>query len=463
MTLIDYLKNIFLRSVGADRDLLQLLADGDVSGAKSLFDDHTTDVEQALREYDPASHKIMTRPNKLRKNRDDYTTEKLPRSWQEHINEVELFFLLNNPIKWTLKSDHEEGFELFKKFLNDQRFNSTMREAKRLAGAETQSAKLYHVYRENDEAKCLTMVLSKSKGYDLFPLFNQYGQMLAMGVGYYLKENERTVEHFDIYMADTIYRCKRSTFGWSIEPSQNVTGKINLIYYRQDKAWRNAQVRIERDELLDSKTADINNYFADPMVAATADVIEKLADPETVGKLIHLSSRESDFRYIEPPTSIEMKETEKANNREAILTDTFTPPFDFKSMTNLGNLSGKAIERIMTIGYIKRNRNIEIYDELVDREKNVIIEILKVLHPNVNFDGIEIDHKFEDPFMDGLTKEEIMSAHAANLLSTESAVRMLGFVDDTDAELARLQAQADALIKEPDVPKEQQNIGMGEK
>lgn len=442
----NWFKNRVLRSMGADRDLLQLIRDGDISEAKNLFEDRRQEVEQAILEYNPETHAIMKREDKPRKNREVYRTEKLPRSWQEHINEVELFFLLNNPIKWTCENS-DSNFATFVDFLNEHRFNSTTRECKRLAGAETHSAKLYHIFQEDGKAQVRAQVLSKSKGYDLYPLFNQYEQMIAFGVGYFLKVQGKSVEHFDIHTPDTIFRCKRASIGWEVVPVVNPTGKINIIYYRQEKAWRGAQPRIERDEMQDSKIADTNNYFADPMAAATVDVIASLADPETVGKLIQLQGKDSHFGYINPPTSSELRDREKETNKEAILADTLTPNFDFKSMMGLGNLSGKAIERVMTIGLIKRNRNIEIYEKLIDREKNLIKAIMELLNPGINLDNLKIKFEFTPPFDDVRSTQEIIQAHNAGLISQETAVRLLGMVDNANAEIERLRKQQEEVEK----------------
>ena len=63
--------------------------------------------------------------------------------------------------------------------------------------------------------------------------------------------------------------------------------------------------------MIDSKTGDINEYFADPIAMGTAGALKNLADPETVGKLVQLASKDDVFKYVEPPTSLEMKESEK--------------------------------------------------------------------------------------------------------------------------------------------------------
>ena len=208
--LFTYFQNKTLNALGVERDLMDLIKAKDISQAMSLMEDHDPEAVKAICEYNPELHAIMKRQDKTRKGQRDYRTEKLPRTRQRYINEVELFFLLGNPIKW--KSSDESGdadaFAAYKQFLRDLRFDSNMRQAKRLAGAETQSAKLYHIYRNEitglPEVK--VVVLSKSKGHTLRPMFDQYGNLLAFGYGYYLKEGTGTIEHFDIHTPTFIFR-----------------------------------------------------------------------------------------------------------------------------------------------------------------------------------------------------------------------------------------------------------------
>ena len=102
---------------------------------------------------------------------------------------MELFFLLGQPILWKAVSDDtDKAFRAFGDFLRYTRFNTTIREAKRLAGAETESAKVYHIYRENGMPQVKVKVISKSKGYTLRPLFDQWDNMIAFGYGYTLLE-----------------------------------------------------------------------------------------------------------------------------------------------------------------------------------------------------------------------------------------------------------------------------------
>ena len=216
--------------MGVERDIYQLIKDGDIGTAVALMQNREDEVDIALSEYKPELHKVMKRPNKFRKNKEPYISEKLPRNRQQFINEIELFFLLGKPIKWEKKAGDDDVYQLFLDFINETRFNVTMRKVKRLAGAETESAKLYHLYRnENDKAGVKVVVLAQSTGYKLRPLFDQYGTLVAFAFGYFVKSSGRSVQHWDIQTKDFYFNCKKGAVGWEVETYQNPTGKINII------------------------------------------------------------------------------------------------------------------------------------------------------------------------------------------------------------------------------------------
>lgn len=440
-------RNKALNSMGVERDIYRLIKDGDIGTAIALMQDRDDEVDIALSEYRPELHKVMNRPNKFRKNKDPYISEKLPRNRQQFINEVELFFLLGKPIKWEKRAGDDDTYQLFLDFINETRFNVTMRKAKRIAGSETECAKLYHLYRnDNDVAEIKVVVLARSTGYKLRPLFDQYGTLVAFAFGYSVKSSGKSVQHWDIQTKDFYFNCKKGVVGWEVETFQNPTGKINIIFYQQEKAWMGVQHRAEREEMLDSKTGDTNNYFSDPMAAATADVIENLKDPDAIGTLLQYAGADSKFEYINPPMSSETREAEKKDLKSSILEDSLTPDLSFEGMKGLGTLSGEAIRRALIIGYIKRLKNLEIYDIAVDREVKVIISVLKFLHPDKAklLDELVISFEFQEPFEeDKQTKwTSIGTAYSDGIISLGTAVRLLGITDKPDEEVKQILKEA---------------------
>lgn len=439
------LRNKTLNSLGVERDLMKLIQDRDISRVQTLLQNRDVEVIQSIEEYNPITHKVNKRRDKMRKDKEPYKVEKLPRTRQRYINEVELFFLLGSPIKWKNNvKGTDEAFKAYNDFLQDTRFHTTMRQAKRLAGAETESAKVYHIYDDNGKPGVKVLVISKSKGYILRPLFDQYENMIAFGYGYNLKEGDRTVEHFDIETPSYIFRCKKVNIGWEVNPLVNPSGKINVIYYKQDKAWYGTQPRCDREEHIDSKAADTNNYFADPKLKATTDVIQSLADAGTVGEIIQLSSKDnSSIDYLVPPEYSSMKDSEKKDLNNSILFDSFTPDFSFENMKGMGTLSGEALKRAMTLGYIKRDNLKETYDILVDREKNLILAIMMNvthIHLREQLAKMNITHEFAEPFNEDKEKlwASIGKLYSDGIISLDLAVNMLALTDAPQEEIERI-------------------------
>ena len=442
--ILTFFRNLTLNSVGVNRSLYQLLEDKDVGRALSLMQNRDTEVDLAIKEYNPQTHDVMSRPNKFRKNEDPYITEKLPRTRQRYINEIELFFLLGNPIMWKKEDGDDKAYEMFTEFLDSQYFNSRIRTAKRLAGAETESALIFHIYRDDEsgERRIKLSVLARSTGYRLRPLFDKYGNLTAFAYGYTVNENGKTVQCWDFQTSKILAFCKQSKIGWDVEIYPNPTGKINIIYFQQPKAWDGAETRIKREEMLDSKTGDTNNYFSDPIAAATADVIDSMTDPNKPGKLIQLTGQSSKFEYINPPQASQTRDAEKEDLHKSILFDTFTPDFDTDSMKGFGTLSGVAIRNAFILGFIKRDNRKETYDELIGRFLNIVIAILIFEHPDMRsaFESLKIKFEFSEPFLDDKQSkwQSISSLYQAGLVSLESAVTMLSLTDAPEEEIERL-------------------------
>lgn len=459
-------RNLTLNAVGIQRDFFSLLQDGDVERALSMMQDRHEDVDNAIREYNPQTHDVMTRPNKRRKGASPYITEKLPRTRQRYINEVELFFLLGNPLKWSKEAGDDDAYSLFMKFNKDYRLDSLRRTLKRLAGAETEAALVYHLYQENNEMRVKPFVASRSTGYDLRPLFDQYGNMLAFALGYKVKgDGGKTVQHWDFYTPDVVFYCSKSNVGWDVDPKKNIVGKIPILYARQPKAWDGVEPRIKREEYLDSKVADTNNYFADPIAAATADVVQGMKADQTdrIGQLLQLTGKESRFEYVNPPQNSEARRDEMATLQTSILFDSYTPDFSYDSIKGLGTLSGAAIKNAMVLGYIKRANRMEIYDELFDRERSVIIAILKVMNPEKGkaLDSLELTFEFEDPFASQVSEDwsSIASLYTSGVCSLETAVSMLALTKAPEEEMARIKAEAEEKMQRQMAMKASQGEG----
>lgn len=442
-------KNILHTSIGTQRNIHEYLDRKEVGKAISLMANRDSDIDNALKEYNPQLHEVMKRPPKDRTGDAPYETEKLPRTRERYINEVELFFLFGQPILWHKEDGDDEAFKLFTDYLDETFFNAKIRQCKRLAGAETISALVTH-FRQNEkeEGKMTTdvFVVARSTGYKIRYLFDQYKRLIVFAYGYTLNEGGKNVAHWDILTPDMNYECRKTAIGWEVNPIPNPSGKINAILFIQPKSWDGAEARIKRDEMLDSKVADTNNYYADPIAAATADVIDSLPEVDKPGRLIQMPSEKSQFRYIEPPQDSSTRRDEKDNLNRTILFDTFTPDFSFENMKGLGTLSGVAIRNAMILGYIKRANRLEVYEEMITRFMHLTLKILTQVHPDKIsiLEKLKVSFEFQDPFPEDSTKNwaGIVNLYQGGVCSLDTAVTMLALTNAPEDEIQKLQEAA---------------------
>ena len=442
-----FFKNLSLNSTGARKDIYELLESNKVDRVLSMLTTRDSDIDKALKEYNPQLHDVMNRKNKFIEGDSPYITEKLPRTRERYINEVELFFLFGQPIVWKKDDGDDDAYALFTDYQKDTFFNAKIRQCKRLAGAETISALITHLHKNADGSIGTDVfVAARSTGYRIKYLFDQYKNLLVLAYGYKLYENGRNVQHWDILTAEAVFECRRASFGWDVNRIENPTKKINAILFMQPKAWDGAEQRIKRDEMLDSKIGDTNNYYADPIAAATADVIQSLPEVDKPGRLIQMPSEKSQFKYIEPPQDSATRRDEKDNLNRTILFDTFTPDFSFENMKGLGTLSGVAIRNAMILGYIKRANRMEVYEEMVTRYLHMTLEVLKYIYPDkrAQIEKLKISFEFSDPFPEDSTKnwQGIVNLYQGGVMSLETAVTMLALTDAPQEEIEKIQQAA---------------------
>jgi hypothetical protein len=447
-------------STGLKAMLAQLLDNLEVDKAKKMFSCHQDEAYKAIGEFLPEKHAINDRPDKKRQDREDYPTCKLTCAIQRRTNSVSTHFMFGNKLKFTLGNEPSEAkalrpyFDIFLEYLDKHYFNEKMYEARQITGAETECAKLYSLYKDEDgNVEVICQLKSNSKGDTLYSLFNQYGKMVAFAVGYHLRDSEfRAEEHFDVYTSDTIWKLKKGNVanqnGWELlEKTGNIFGKIPVIYYHHEVDWDGAQPNIDRLEWITSKNGDTNEYFGNPYMIISPDIAdERLADAREVGKVM-VTDSDGRFEFVAPPDCGDMINNEKNDLNASIERDTLTPDWTYKSISGLGTLSSKAMRQINISGYVKRNRlAIKVYNELIRREINLIVAILcnyEYLGDSTVQEGLKklkIKFSYQDPFVGGLddNSTEIATFVGANAMSIHSAVMANPYIEDKEAEEERI-------------------------
>lgn len=459
--------NTPIYSKGLRARLEQLLENCDIDNAKKMFSCHREEAQKAISQFDVEKHDICSREDKHLEGVDDYRVGKLTRAIQQTTNNVGTFFMFGNPLKITLSNEKAESeslqkyFKIYTKFLKSINFDERMFEARQIAGAESECAKLFVHYTVEDEdelrIKCIN--LKNSDGYTLYQLFNQYGDMVAFAYekSYRTEDGKGLEDHFVVYTKKKIWEfCKNTIFTtgtnttWRLlSKKDNPFGKIPVIYYHHDVDWEGAQRLIDQLEWVISKFSDTVEYCGDPMLVVTPDIAdgENLAGAREVGKAIVCEGEGSKAEFLEPPACGDYVSNEIKLLVSAINQDTMTPDWSYENIMGLGTLSGEAMRRVNLSGYVKRTKfSVKTYSEMIRRELNLIQTILCkcVYIDNTEVaDGIsrlELEYQYVDPFIGGIedNSTEIATLMGAGMMSIHSAIAANRNVDDKYAEEERV-------------------------
>lgn len=458
MVFFDILRNSMNSILGRKQEFEELLAARDIDAVRSQMTTHGAEAIAALKEYNTQTHSVMLREDKILTDkkgnmRKKVKVAKLPIPYQQYINEIALVFLYGRPVKWQQLSDGtDEVFEKFQDLLKRTRFDSKIRECKRLAGIETESAMLFRIFKDDKtcEPDVQIRVLAKSKGDDIFTRFDQYENLISVAWGYRVKEKgNKVVEHFDIFTPEVIYRCTHGSLGWDVQTEQNFIGKIPIVLFQQEKEWNGVEALIEREEHIASRTADTNDYFADPVAVFDADAIKNLPEKDAVGKSLYVKSGQKTteaMHYVTWDSAPESKKDEIEWLQNQILTNSFTPHITLDTLKSLSTLSAKALRTVMMLADIKAAKRKEKHDELLDRTASLLLAIIgNVLDVSLHAkcEEASIGHEFQEPFGDDVSDDltDIAKALDAGILSTETAVEMNPLVKDVTREMERLKAE----------------------
>lgn len=464
MQFLQVTTNLINRIAGRKQEFDELLASGDISQIRSKMRTKGRAADSAMREYDTATHEVMSRKDKILTDKKGNRRGvqhlwKLPIPYQAYINEIALVFLYGRPVKWTQVSEGtDEAFAKFLDVIKRTRFNSKIRQCKRLAGKETESAMLFRVFKDDDGNPDVQIrVLAKSKGDEIYTRWDQYENLISVAWGYNVREKEdKVVYHFDIFTPEFIYRCTKKSLGWQVEKEINFIGKIPIILFQQEKEWEGVEHLINREEWIASRNADTNDYFADPIAVYNADVIKNLPEKGDVGKALYTNNKDgvqNAMAYVTWDNAPQSKKDELDFLEAHILSKSFTPNITLDTLKSISQLSAKALRTVMMLADIKASKRKESHDELLDRTGSLIGAIIgNVLEVSLKSqcDELSVAHEFQEPFGEDIEADikNITACLDAEIMSNETAIEKNPLISDAALEKERIKAEADERMKQ---------------
>jgi SPP1 family phage portal protein len=318
-------------------------------------------------------------------------------------------------------------------------------------------------YTTSSKYKLGMKVLARSLGDEMYPVFDDYGAMIAFFRKYKTINGEGKEDlHVDLYTAEALYFAKQEGGKWLHANAAgeyasetritipNIMKKIPVIYYHQPTLeWQDVQSLIDRLETKISNHADTNDYFDSPIMLASGE-IEGLANKDERGKMFQLKGAGADMKYLTWDQAPESTKMEIENLVKFIHELTYTPDISFEAMKGLGAFSKVALDMFFIGARLKAADKQEIFGEAVQRRINYLKHALMIMDPSLKpASKLSIKLKFNS-FLPTDNQEVISTLNSAvkgGLMSQETAIMQNPLLKDPTSEIEKIKTEQEEADK----------------
>lgn len=296
-------------------------------------------------------------------------------------------------------------------------------------------------------------------GDDLYPLFDEYGDMTALSVGYRRKTGSKTVDYFDAYTATRHIKWSTADGDWAVVEDELITvGKIPGIYvWRPAPIWEQTSHIVYEIEWALSRNGNYLRENSKPLFIVFADEQISYGDEKSPNKEFRSVMQYpsgSTAQYVTWQQATESLKYQIDTLRNLFFTTLQLPDWSYEKMSQQA-LSGESRKQLFIDAQLKVKDESGRLLEFFSREVNVVKAFLKVALGESyaeDIDALAVEIEIT-PFTITDEKDTIENLLAANgnepLISQRQAIEYLGWSDDVDKTLQELQQQQMADAFEP--------------
>ncbi|MCM1168913.1 MAG: phage portal protein [Bacteroides sp.] len=317
------------------------------------------------------------------------------------------------------------------------------------------------VYGFDSPIKLRCRNFSPMNGDTLYPLFDEYGDMLAMSVAYSRTVGNKIVNMFDTYTKDKHMKWSNENGGWKEVENEVITlGKIPAVYmYRPTPIWEDTSSNVYEMEWTLSRNGNYLRKNSKPILAVIADEQIRYGnadkkEEENKGRQVVQVPKGSSLQYVTWAQAIESLKYQVETLRSLFFTQLQLPDWSYEKMSQQA-LSGESRKQLFIDCQLKVKDESGRLLEYFDREMNVVKAFLKLALGGeyaADIDALETEIIIT-PFSINDEKETIENLITANggkpVISQREAIEMLGWSDDADKSLEEIHAEDMADIFEP--------------
>ena len=302
---------------------------------------------------------------------------------------------------------------------------------------------------------------SPMNGDSLYPLFDEYDDMIALSIEYTRKEGNRTITYFDTYTADEHIRWRTENGSTVEELRESVElGKITGIYiHRDEPIWEDQSPNVYEGEWTLSRNGNYIRKNARPNWVVFSDKKVNHGNEPTndnAGRNVLQYGQNDKAEYKTWQQAIDSIKFHIDEIKRNFFMELQLPDMSMENM-KATPMSGEARKMMFIDAQLKVTDESGIWIEFFDREINVIRAFMKKMYPTLSaaIDSLQVDVVIT-PYQIRDEAERITNlTNATNgkaIMSQRTAVANLGYVDDIDEELAQIAKESTvSLFEEPTV------------
>ncbi len=417
------------------------------------------------REYDPRRHPVMSHALYPDIVQDDGTLDRVTRITYDlqRLAVKRMSELCNGiPVKRIYRPENDRQKEVataMEKIYKCNRIDSLNTERCTMLFAGCEVMTLWYatenrnmVYGFNSPLKLRCRNFSPMLGDELYPLFDEYGDMIAMSVGYTRKVGGKSVSFFDTYTTDTHYKWSNEENGWTLVEQENYTvGKIPAVYmWRPTPIWEDTSRIVFEMEWAMSRNGNYLRKNSKPLFVVMAD--EQIAygdepNENAEARAIMQYPKGSTANYVTWTQAIDNLKFYITELRQSFFTQLQLPDWSYESMKS-NAMSGESRKQLFIDCQLKVKDEAGRLMEFYDREVNVVKSFLKLAmgqqYAN-DIDALPVENIIT-PFTitdEGDTINHLLTANGNKpIISQREAIEMYGASTNVDKTLQEIQAES---------------------
>lgn len=426
-----------------------------------------------VKEYEPKKHPVMNKAIYPDVVRDDGRIEyvsRVPLNFQKlaTIRMTELCFSI--PVKRNYKSQGEAEkriASIIEKIYERNRIDSVNIERGRMLFACCEVVTLWYavpqpnnVYGFNSELKLRCRNYSPMNGDELYPLYDETGDMIALSVGYKRKRLGKMYSYFDTYTDSRHLKWVNEGGGnWKLEENEEIKlGKIPGVYgSRPTPIWEDTSEIVYESEWSLSRNGNYLRRNQKPLFVVCADEEIEFGnekDENSEFRDILQYPQGATANYVTWQQATESLKFQISELRNLFFTQLQLPDWSYEKMSQQA-LSGESRKQLFIDAQLKVGDESGRLLEFLDRELNVIKSFLKLMLPATDhkaIDSLQVEMEIT-PFSITDEKDTIANLVNANggkpIISQRESIQVLGWSDDPDKTMAEIRKEGMEDLMEP--------------